>query len=291
LKNKLFTAVDIYDIGDNLLVIDKDKLYTIGDKREVKAIKLPIKINNIRLSVGANYRIAVWGDDGIGNTFYVGKIGSEDWERIWLSDTNKKVDAVTLDYRGNVFITLKDETGVAYQSLINKKIYTWNPPRNTPAIVSLSEKSNTKNTFLKIEQSDNLPIQVTKELKQTCRVNFIILSEYKGIENEAIKFNHTIDGVSIESQNFEPIKLTPVQFKSLLDNSKVLQELGEIKYKTMSYESFRVERDAKVIQPPANDFIFNDYVEQRQPDNINGMDIVRVNPNIPTIADKPIYKG
>lgn len=287
MKNKLFSNVDIYDIGDTLLVMDKDKLYTISDNKKIENIKLPIKINNIRLSIGANYTMAVWGDDGIGNTFYVGKIGSEDWERIWLSDTNKKVDSIILDFKGNMFITLKDETGVAYQSLINKKLYTWTPPRNTPAVISLSDKSNNKSTFLQIEQSDNLPISVTKELKQTCKINFVIISEYKGIEEKTVKFNHVIDSVSIEAQNFEPIRLNSAQFRTLLEGSKVLQELGEIKYKTISYESMRVDRDV-IVQTDTS--LFNDIAPQLH-DDIRGTDIVRVSPVIPERSDKPIYQG
>ena len=294
MENKIFKNIDLYDIGDKFIIADKDKLYLLEGK-EIKDLKLPLNIKGLKLSVGVGDKLVVWGDDGIGNTFYIGNIDTGEWERIWLSDTDKKVTFVVLDYKDNIFVVLRDNTGIVYEALIDRKRYIWTPPRNTPAIISLSGKSNTKSTFLQIEQSDNAPIQVTKELRQTCKINFIIESEYKGIEDDAIKFNHIISSVSIEAQNFETVKLTPTQFKSLLSGSKALQEIVEVKYKTISYEAFRVEREPANYLSNQGDIddslMHNDTIGREENDNMSGLGIIKINTNIPSKNDKPVYKG
>lgn len=290
---KVLRNIDLYDIGDKFVIAEKDNLYLLEDNK-IKDLKLPLNIKDLQLSVGVDNKLAVWGDDGIGNTFYIGNIETGEWERIWLTDTKKKVASVVLDYKDNIFVVLRDDTGIVYEALIERKRYIWTPPRNTPASISLSSKSNAKNTFLQIEQSDNAPIQVTKELKQTCKINFVIEAEYKGVENEAIKFNHIISEVSIEAQNFETVKLTPTQFKALLSGDKVLQEIVELKYKTISYASYRVERDTPPVfdnSLPDDGLLENDTIGREENDKLSGLGIVRVSPNIPPQSNKPVYKG
>lgn len=284
---KILKNVDLYDIGDKFLIADRDKLFILEGK-EIRDLKLPPNIKDLQLSIGAKNRLIVWGDDGIGNTFYIGNIDTGEWERIWLTDTDKKVSSVVLDYRGNIFIVLRNNTGVVYEALIDKKRYIWTPPRNTPATISLSDKSNSEKTFLVIEQSDNFPIQVTKELRQTCKINFVIESEYKGIENESIKFNNLISDVSIEAQNFETVKLKPNQFKLLLSGDKSLQEMAEVKYKTISYEAFRVEREPQSFLQD-DSLMINDTIGREENDKMSGLGVVKIDTNIPHIANKPVY--
>lgn len=300
----LFKNVDLYEMNGKFLVAQQDKLFLL-ENQHVRDLKLPLNIKNLQLSVGVDNQLIVWGDDGIGNTFYIGSIEKEnsEWERVWLSDTNKKVDSVILDYQNNFFIVLKDKSGLAYEALINKKIYAWAPPRNTPASVSLSPKSNPEASFLLIEQSDNFPVQITKDLKQTCKVNFVIESEFKGVENDIVKFNHIISSVSVESQNFDTVKLTPAQFKTILSGAKALNEIAEVKYKTISYEDFRVERDTPPPQPQNlnqafasdlnsvdYDLMINDTVGKENTQTAEFSRIIKVNPNFPSLNNKPVFK-
>lgn len=243
---KRYTNIDLYELEDKFLIADKDSLYLLVEGK-ITNLKLPLAIKNLQLSVGVANKIIVWGDDGIGNTFYIGQIDSGEWERIWLTDTNKKVASVVLDYKDNIFVVLKGQSGIVYEAIINKKRYIWTPPRRSPASIVLSDQSDTQHTVLEIKQQDNAPIQITKDLKQTCKLSFVMASEYLGIANDTLKFNHKIMSVDIESNNFEQVKLTPAQFKLLLAGDKSLQEMAEIKYKSVSYESFKVERDPNTV--------------------------------------------
>lgn len=276
---KILQKVDLYQfINNTLLVVDKNKLFTINSSMEINELKLPVKIENLKLSiVNDGAKLIVWGDDGIGNTFYILENGS--WERMWFSSTKKKVDCVISDNKNNMFVKLKDENGLLYQAIVNKKIYTWNPPRNTEATIKLLD-SDTK-TLLEIQQSDSLPLQINKELTQTCKINFVFHSEFKGIKNDTLEFTHNIQSATVEG-NFEPITLKASQFKMLLDGEKVLQDFGEIKQQIVSYEQYRIDRPQPLMMPkgiPEGDVpFFDDVVGERFVTHLNNEDIVKLDP-------------
>lgn len=285
---KLFSNVDLYSIKDKFLVVDGSRLYLVDADKNVTEFKLPINITGMQINVDVNNRLLVWGDDGISNSFYIGEIDNKDWERIV---TKKKVENIVSDYKSNLFIILNDGVGLVYKALIGKKFYTWKPPRSTPASISLSDKSNTKSTIIQIEQSDSLPIQVTKELKQTCRVDFVFCSEFKGIKNNEVEFAHLVSKVKVVAENFENVELSPVEFKQLLSGAKSLQDIRPLQYKTISYEEYRVERPTATPQPQIGgvdlSLLDSDAVGNVPIDNISGKDIITPSNKVPELANNP----
>lgn len=287
---KLFSNVDLYSIKDKFLVVEGTNLFLVDADKKVTEFKMPINISNMQINVDVNNRLLVWGDDGISNSFYIGDIDDNDWERIV---TKKKVINIISDYKNNLFIVLKDEKGFDYKALVGKKFYTWSVPRQTPAAISLSNKSNKKSTVLQIEQSDSIPIQVTSDLRQTCRIDFIFTSELKGAKDNIIEFTHLISRVKITAENFEDVELSPAQFKTLLSGIKSLQDIHPLQYKVISYSDYRLERLQEnqmtygEITKEDYNILQGDTLGRVEPESIKGTDIITPKGKIPELANNP----
>ena len=219
MSNIFLEKVDLYKIKNSFFVLNNDILYSIKNNDLVKK-ELPIKINNLKITVSDDDKLILWGDDNLGNTLYIEE--SEDvWERLWLESLGKGVINSLCCKSDFIYFIHNNNSGhVVY----NKQLYKWGIPQSN--FSQLLEKDDS----LYLLQKKNLNLLFDDEVSKDCVVDITYEILNTKVSKDLIVSDFPIYSIVVNVDGLKPLNVSSKNYALLLKGKVSLKKLGITNY-------------------------------------------------------------
>lgn len=219
MSNIFLEKVDLYKIKNSLFVLNNDSLFIIKNNNLVKK-ELPIKINNLKITVSDDDKLILWGDDNLGNTLYIEE--SEDvWERLWLESLSKGViNSLCCKFDFIYFIHNNNSGHIVY----NKQLYKWGIPQSN--FSQLLEKDNS----LYLLQKKNLNLLFEEDVSKDCVLDITYEILNTRISKDIIVSDFPIFSIIVNVEGLKPLNISSKNYSLLLKGKVTLKKLGMTNY-------------------------------------------------------------
>lgn len=252
MSNIFLEKVDLYKIKNSFFVLNNDILYSIKNNDLVKK-ELPIKINNLKITVSDDDKLILWGDDNLGNTLYIEE--SEDvWERLWLESLGKGViNSLCCKFDFIYFIHNNNSGHVVY----NKQLYKWGIPQSN--FSQLLEKDDS----LYLLQKKNLNLLFDDNVSKDCVVDITYEILNTKVSKDLIVSDFPIYSIVVNVDGLKPLNVSSKNYALLLKGKVSLKKLGITNYSVQeAYKDYLDEIKGNINSggmTPTNSVYNNDH--------------------------------